>query len=216
MITPSAQTQPQQPPAFEGRIANPDPDALTVVIDAFDGDAQGRHEWGPCVWMPRGHELPARGDRCLVILSDTRSPWVVAWPGPVPAPPAPLTELLATKPSPGWTTPTLAANWVDYGAEDASFRVGWHRDPFGAIWLRGIVRRTASTWTPNMTMFTLPPGSRPQQRHMFAVFGYANSVPTYMRVDVDTAGNVMFVFSAAPWSGTVNLVGLDNVRFLLP
>lgn len=92
---------PQAPPAFEGRISNPDPQALTVTIDGFDDDLQQRHEWGPCVLMPRGHHTPARGDRCLVIMSDTGSPWVVAWPGPVPSPPPPLVTRLPARPTDG-------------------------------------------------------------------------------------------------------------------
>jgi microcystin-dependent protein len=72
-------TQPQPGAvAFEGRIANPDPDALTVTIDGYDG---GLHAWGPCRWAPRGTVAPARGDRCLVIFADSGRPWVVTLDG---------------------------------------------------------------------------------------------------------------------------------------
>lgn len=203
--------QSQLPSAFEGRIANPDPDALTVTIDAFDGDEQQRHEWGPCEWMPRGHHVPVRGDRCLVMLSDSRTPWVVAWPGPIPE----AQELLATLPAPTWTTPAFSANWVDYGAEDPSYRAGWFRDAMGVVWLRGLVRRSVSTWTVGDVVLTLPPGHRPQQRGMFITFGYAAGVAVRMRVDVDAGGNVLFMDAGAPWgTGGANVIGLDNVRFI--
>lgn len=66
--------------AFADDAASPSAE-LRVTIPGFD---QGRHVWGPVVWAPRvgaaGEAVyPARGDRALVIFSDERTPWVVAW-----------------------------------------------------------------------------------------------------------------------------------------
>lgn len=72
-------SQPTRPQAFEGIVAN-DPsdgnDNLFVTIDAFDG---GQHKWGPCPFMPKAGQLPEKGDRALVVFSDTGEPWVTCW-----------------------------------------------------------------------------------------------------------------------------------------
>ena len=30
-------------------------------------------------WMPRGTDLPAAGDDCLLVFDETDEPWLVAW-----------------------------------------------------------------------------------------------------------------------------------------
>lgn len=34
---------------------------------------------GPCIYMPRGSTLPQKGNRCLVIESDTGALWLAVW-----------------------------------------------------------------------------------------------------------------------------------------
>lgn len=68
---------------FEGEVAVTvtDPTAgVEVTIPAFNADLT----WDPAPWMPRGEDLPAKGDRCLVAFAETDDPgepevWVVAW-----------------------------------------------------------------------------------------------------------------------------------------
>lgn len=51
-------------------------DKVWVLLPDFDGKLR----WGPCKWQSRDAvSLPARGDACLVIMDNTREPWVVAW-----------------------------------------------------------------------------------------------------------------------------------------
>jgi len=65
-------------------------DELYVTVFAFDG---GRQVWGPCRWVP-ANGLPARGDDCLLVLTDDdATPWALTT-APVygtgdPGPPGP-------------------------------------------------------------------------------------------------------------------------------
>lgn len=72
------------PFALEALVASPDPNALTITLDVFDGDQPGaRHEWEVVWWAPLPDAVPRRGDRCLAILSDRGRVWVLAgaWTG---------------------------------------------------------------------------------------------------------------------------------------
>lgn len=68
-----------RPVAYEAEIAAAPgsvSDPVHVVIPAIDRSLRV----GPCPWTPRpGAALPARGDRALVIFSDTEEPWIVTW-----------------------------------------------------------------------------------------------------------------------------------------
>jgi len=47
-----------------------------VIIPEFDP----KLEWGPCPWQARdATSLPAKGDPCLIVWYNRRTPWVVAW-----------------------------------------------------------------------------------------------------------------------------------------
>jgi len=49
---------------------------VTVVVPAFSETL----EWGPMPWGPeREGMLPARGDECLMMMDNTRRPWVLNW-----------------------------------------------------------------------------------------------------------------------------------------
>lgn len=196
--------QPPRPVLREGTIANPDPDALTVLIDGFDGDRQVREEWGPCELSPRGHLLPARGDRCVVVTTDYRRLVVVWWDGGTPAEPA----IAGT---PRWTTPTFRANYADFGGANA---VGHWRDPLGTVFLRGFVSRTGSTWSFDEILFTLPAALWPQQNVVSLNYATGNNVAGSARIDVLAAdGTVRYRGGAPTWGGATNLLALDNVRY---
>lgn len=65
-------------PPREGIIHNTiavDGEACYVKLDEFD-QAQLT---GPCIYMPRGTVLPQKGDRCLVVESDTGALWMSVW-----------------------------------------------------------------------------------------------------------------------------------------
>lgn len=77
---------PSSPATYEARIANADPDALTVLIDAFDDGLHHRHEWEVAGWPRSPDTTPTRGDLCLVTFSDTGRAWVLVgnWTGAAP------------------------------------------------------------------------------------------------------------------------------------
>lgn len=70
----------QEPPGHEGIVtrapANVD-GQLFVKIPTFST----QHEYGPCVWQPKGTSLPQVGERCLVIFDSDSEPWVPIWEG---------------------------------------------------------------------------------------------------------------------------------------
>lgn len=65
-------------PPREGVIHNTiatDGEPCYVKLDEFDQTQLT----GPCIYMPRGTVLPTKGDRCLVIESDTGALWLTVW-----------------------------------------------------------------------------------------------------------------------------------------
>jgi hypothetical protein len=46
---------------------------LYVLVPAYDGS---RQRWGPCQWVP-STALPVRGEPCLVVFDEQRTPWVM-------------------------------------------------------------------------------------------------------------------------------------------
>lgn len=64
---------------FEGTVAKTATTLSTAVevrLPGFDG---GRARWPVEGWTPRDTQLPARGDRCLVALSDKGRMWMLCW-----------------------------------------------------------------------------------------------------------------------------------------
>jgi len=103
--------------AVKGVIANSPAtiaDDLYVTVKAFDGS---RQTWGPCQWVP-SNGLPAKGDECLLVLTeDDQTPWALTTapvygtgePGPVgPEGPAGPTGPQGPQGDPGPTGPTGA------------------------------------------------------------------------------------------------------------
>jgi len=64
--------------AWRGTIAtdaaNMD-DTVEVLLRSHDG----KHRFGPAQWVARGHELPERGNQCLVVFDEKSMPYVIAW-----------------------------------------------------------------------------------------------------------------------------------------
>ncbi|MDW5597658.1 hypothetical protein VSS74_25125 [Conexibacter stalactiti] len=145
-----------EPVAYEARVSNPDPDELTVTIDDFDGAELARHGWPVVSWPRSGAAVPARGDRCLVVMSEVGRAWVVAgeWTGPAQ----------------NWITlePTSGSNWSAYNR--AVNPVGYAKSSDGWVTLRGLLTPAATpgsgTDIPGMR---LPPGFCPATRRSFPV-----------------------------------------------
>lgn len=144
------------PVAYEARVSNPDPDELTVTIDDFDGAELARHAWPVAGWTRGGGAMPARGDRCLVVMSEIGRAWVVAgeWSG----------EALSWKP----LEPTPGGNWNAYSR--TLNPVGYAKSPDGWVALRGLLTPTATPGAEqDIPGMTLPTGFRPATRRSFPV-----------------------------------------------
>jgi len=63
---------------LSGSISSVDEDASTVMVTAvaFDG---GEQLFGPCPVMPRGTDLPAGGEPCLIVRDQAGGWWVACW-----------------------------------------------------------------------------------------------------------------------------------------
>lgn len=55
--------------------ATDESDLVEVVIPGFSPV----HRFGGCRWMPRGIDMPARGDFCLVVKDNNDDWWILAW-----------------------------------------------------------------------------------------------------------------------------------------
>lgn len=78
--------------------------------------------------------------------------------------------------------PGFQSGWVDYAG---GWEVGYRKDPFGNVWLRGL----ASGGTLGV-VFNLPVGYRPSSHQMYTVVTYMNGVGD---VEITTDGNVNMV-----------------------
>lgn len=106
-----------------------------------------------------------------------------------------------------WVAPTLLNSWAYYGAPYNP--PGYYRDPFGRVWLRGLMNGGTLVsiafvvpWTPKYTQ--LLSGSYMTSGGTVAVSG---------RVDVDTSGNV--TLGTNDTAGAVSWFCLDGLSFLL-
>lgn len=96
-----------------------------------------------------------------------------------------------------WQTPTLINGWVNYGGGFTN--VGYYKDR-DRVYLTGMIKSGAG---PGNNIFILPAGYRPIARKLFD----AISSGTQGRVDVDAAGNVIFMQGSNSW------VSLDEISF---
>jgi hypothetical protein len=90
-----------------------------------------------------------------------------------------------------WTTPTLAANWSNYGSGFAA--AGYYRDPLGVVWVRGLVVAAAGA---GEVVFTLPTGYRPSDSLIFSSI-CSKTTTELARLDVRSNGEVRIVVPAA-------------------
>ena len=99
-----------------------------------------------------------------------------------------------------WQPVKFQDGWTDYGAKynPAAF----FKDSLGIVHLRGLVKDGGLGY--EKTIFTLPPGYRPEFRQLFV---NARHDQASGRVDVETNGRVI------PTSGTSNWMSLDGLTF---
>lgn len=65
--------------AWRGIVAKAAVD-FTTLVPVILPDYDDTLTWGPCRWQARDAvTLPHKGDKCLVIFDNTRTPWIIAW-----------------------------------------------------------------------------------------------------------------------------------------
>jgi hypothetical protein len=94
-------------------------------------------------------------------------------------------------PPPAWIRPDLAAGFADFGAPYAA--VAYHRDALGYVHVKGLVTSAAGVGAFS-TVFTLPIGYRPIERHRYASEGTAG---TFQALQLGTDGAIMNVVAVA-------------------
>jgi hypothetical protein len=99
-----------------------------------------------------------------------------------------------------WIAPTLLNSWVNHGAGFSN--VGYHKDPWGYVHLRGLA---ASGSSATSVIFTLPAGYRPASERVFA--SVANDA--FCEIRVQTDGDVF----AQAGGSTANFTSLDGISF---
>lgn len=106
--------------------------------------------------------------------------------------------------APVFIAPTLASGWTNHGG--GFYAVGYYKDAFGFVTLRGVVDNTSGSSKTAGTIFTLPAGYAPLAEETFAV---PTSSSNGDRVDVTASGGVNNL-STIPSTG---YVFLDGIRF---
>lgn len=81
-----------------------------------------------------------------------------------------------------WTAPSLVNQWQLY---DPSTPVGYTKDTFGRVWLRGVLKKANATGVPAMA-FNLPVGFRPTTHRIFPTIGNREAAG----VEIGVNGNV--------------------------
>lgn len=88
--------------------------------------------------------------------------------------------------------------WVNFGGANAS--ASYYKDPFGIVHVKGTVK----SGTLNATIFTLPPGYRPQEDEIFSAVQNGLFVPIVVHPD----GTVV------PFANTTNVyVTISGITF---
>lgn len=183
---------------------------------------------------PQGHKGPTgtTGAKGATGPSGARGPTgatgpVSTIPGPTgatgPTGPTGATGADASIPSATFTSAGLADNtdssctnvdpgWFNSLPDDYN-RVGYYRDPFGLVHLRGVAqtcRTNPSNGEPlGGTIFNLPAGYRPAQIERFVTF-YEGNQPEFVVVRIDGASSGAIV---APSSQYNRKISLDGITF---
>lgn len=105
-----------------------------------------------------------------------------------------------------WRVPTFQNGWLNLGA---TFTTAAYRKENSVVRLRGVVRSGTldAGGGAAATIFTLPAGFRPEQRHMFASASASGGVDAHGRIDVDTDGTVKAI------AGSNVFLSLDLITF---
>lgn len=106
-----------------------------------------------------------------------------------------------------WKTPA-PQNWENYGKGYAP--LGYYKDPFGLVHLRGLANKPAAAMP---IMFTLPAGYRPAMQEIFLAPGQQGGTNVACRIDVSSAGVVQV---GAPCATMSSWIALSGITFRAP
>jgi hypothetical protein len=95
-----------------------------------------------------------------------------------------------------WAAPSLASGWASYGSD---YQAVQYRKVGAAVYLRGLLVRSGSTYTANTVVFTLPVGFRPSAiNYFFADAGGAHG-PIGVRANGEVIVGVSVSVGATVW-----------------
>lgn len=117
----------------------------------------------------------------------------------------PLNAVVNTTSSVSFTATTLLNNWSDYTGGQAN-PVGFYADPFGRVWLRGVLLPgIVADGTQVLSLTALPTNNQ-----TMVGLGYTGSAYIPIRLDVTPIGNVvLYGGSSITNSGFISLDGLS-------
>lgn len=102
---------------------------------------------------------------------------------------------------PAWATCNLQNNWTNYGGTHATAE--FTKTTSGVVMLKGLIKDGSTVLGD--TICTLPPGYRPSERLLFSV---AMGGTIVGRVDIDTSGNVVYLYGNNSW------LSLSTISFI--
>ena len=107
---------------------------------------------------------------------------------------------------PLWTVPNLQNNWVSWGdgISGGHTQAAYTITPSGMVVIKGMMKKTTSSFYADEVIFNLPVGLRPTHRLIFPVSRGTN----LGRIDIGSDGNVLAAAVDISWFTTI-----DNISF---
>lgn len=111
-----------------------------------------------------------------------------------------------THTKPLWTVPNLQNNWVSWGdgISGGHTQAAYTITPSGMVVIKGMMKKTTSSFYADEVIFNLPVGLRPTHRLIFPVSRGTN----LGRIDIGSDGNVLAAAVDISWFTTI-----DNISF---
>jgi hypothetical protein len=122
------------------------------------------------------------GDSCDLVLDKPNTNWVVK------------NKLISSE---AWIAPAMASGWTNSGVTNP---VGYYKDQFGNVRLKGLIKYTSGISGTNITIFSLPAGYR---------IAYDSKFPVYFTINtgsITSFGNNNFFTVQVTPAGAVNLL----------
>jgi len=109
----------------------------------------------------------------------------------------------------GWKTLDLVGSWVILGSQWATAQ--YRREPAGRVSIRGVVTKGGGVPVEGDVIAILPVGYRPVMDEVFGAM--TGNYAVGGRVDITTAGQVVWIAGATGASGTNDYTSLSGISF---